>query len=127
MLKAGKYYVGDLCYVLGDKNGYDWMEVLESTNYLRSKDGMFSYRGVKFFSSSTMYGDGYYPDNEGRGYGVDAGLIGCFPIAALEDRDGIGDGHVVTFEKDFDCLICDESDGVIQIGRLAIQTGGYNE
>ena len=37
MLKAGKYYVGDLCYVLDEDNGFDWDTVLHDTGFL----GMF--------------------------------------------------------------------------------------
>ena len=121
MLRAGKYYVGDLCYVLGDKNGFDWGDILLETDYLRSQTGMFEYKGIKFFSSGTAYGDGCYPDNEGREYGVDAGLIGCFPIDELKDQQGVDDGHTVAFEKDFDCSTCDSS-GVIKIGKLEIRT-----
>ncbi len=122
MLDAGKYYIGDLCYVLGDKNGFDWIDTLKSTGYLSSETGMFELKGVKFFSSRTNYGDGYFKDGEGRGYGVDAGIIGCFPVDALEDGDGLMFGHVVSFKEGFKCTPCD-SEGVIQMGNVLVRTG----
>ena len=118
MLAAGKYYVGDLCYVLGDKNGFDWGRVLSETGFLGhyapgTKDrldpdentGRFRLKGAKFFSSSTAHGDGCYPDDEGRQYGVDAGLIGCFPMSALGDNPQTDGGHVVEFAAPFDCSV----------------------
>ena len=134
MLKAGKYYVGDLCYVLREENGFDWDDILETTGYLGifvpgtnqrldrdETTGYFHYRGVKFFSSSTAYGDGSYYDEEGREYGVDAGLIGCFPLDALPAGADTNDGHVVNFPRDFSCHTVDK-DGRIEIGNLVIET-----
>ena len=47
MLAAGKYYVGDLCYVLTEKNGYDWDDVLDKTDTLNN--GEHVYNGVRLF------------------------------------------------------------------------------
>ena len=144
MLKAGKYYVGDLCYVLGDRNGWDWMKLLDATGYLGCKDpvtgdrldkdettGYFRHRGVKLFSSGTAYGDGSYRDQFGREYWVDAGLIGCVPMEALgEDPEmsvtpGRG-AHIVQFDWPFSCSVCDEN-GVIRIGNIEIDTDPREE
>jgi hypothetical protein len=139
MLEAGTYYVGDLCYVLGDKNGWNWGELLAATGYLGIEDpvtgerldkdettGYFRHRGVKLFSSGTAYGDGSYRDQSGREYLVDAGLIGCFPMDALGvdpkmDVDPGDGGHVVEFKMAFSCQVCDEY-GVIRIGHIKIDT-----
>lgn len=140
-LKAGDYYVGDLCYVLDESNGYDWGKVLERTGYLGLHDpktgkrltkpssGHFKLDGVEFFSSRTQYGDGSYQDKEGRTYLIDAGLIGCFPVSALP-KD-IGDcarrgGNVITFDKPFVCEPVDDN-GVIRIGHLTINTGNEED
>ena len=130
MLEAGKYYVGDLCYVLGDKNKFDWGDVLESTNCLGlelepwCETRYLTYKGIKFFNSPTMWGDGEYRDQDSRSYGVDAGCIGCFPMSALpKDADTRG-GQVINFEDTFDCQECDETNGIIRIGHLHINTGG---
>lgn len=126
-LPAGTYYVGDLCYILGDNNGYDWMHVLNATNYLRGEGevGACSYNGISFFCSGTMYGDGSYNDDEGRSYGVDAGIIGCFPVCGLpEGFDSYG-GHVVVFPQAFVCEPTDtpgNDEGTIRIGHLDIET-----
>ena len=139
MLKAGTYYVGNLCYVLTEKNGFSWGSVLDETGYLGcykpgteeridrdETTGYFEYNGVKFFSSSTAYGDGTYEDQQGRAYDVDAGLIGAFPLSALPEgaaeeirRQGLG--HVIEFHSDFSCRTCDDG-GVIRIGDLRIDT-----
>ena len=140
MLKAGKYYVGDLCYIIGkDRNGWDWGTVLDETGYLglyqpgteeRLDDdettGYFRHGGVKFFSSSTHSGDGTYKDKQGREYWVDAGLIGCFPMENLPKGIDTQGGQVVEFESDFSCCTVDD-DGVIEIGNVKIDTDPTEE
>lgn len=134
MLENGKYYVGDLCYLFGGDTPFPddaWMSLLKETNYLGGDSGerggyFKDANGHKFFSSSTQYGDGCYEDQYGRTYGVDAGLIGCFPVAAFPegfDLDKLrGLGQIVKFELPFECLPADES-GNIEIGHLVIETG----
>ena len=140
MLEAGKYYVGDLCYILGDKNGYDWSSLLTKTGFLGlhkpgtqecldedENTGYFTTdSGAKFFSSGTSHGDGVYYDQQGREYGVDAGLIGCFPLKSLPEDPQMDGGNVVEFSKSFSCTTCDER-GVITIGHLEIPTSGEVE
>lgn len=134
MLKAGWYYVGDLCYVLKERAGFDWHEILSATNYFRPS-GYFEYKGIKFFCSSTMWGDGAYQDQDGRTYLVDAGVIGCFPRKELADdlpEDFFSGGQLIKFETDFHCTPCpprasswleDSGLGMINIGHIEIQTG----
>ena len=121
-LPAGTYYVGDLCYLIPDS---DWADLLEATSYLESEDGFFNVNGVKFFSSSTAWGDGRYLDQSGREYPVDAGLIGCYPYSGPPIRGG----HILTFEEDFSCTNCvrsgsyiDDTEGEIRIGNVSILT-----
>ena len=77
MMPAGKYYVGDLCYVMHD----EWDEAC-SLFFQGRKDngcneGEFNLRdGRRFVSYSTKWGDGTYKDQFGKQYGVDAGIIG---------------------------------------------------
>lgn len=133
-LDSGKYYVGDLCYVLKEQHGFDWDDVLNATGCLGlyrpgtteeidpdETTGYFTYKGVKFFSSKTAYGDGTYRDQRGREYWVDAGLIGAFPLDQLGDKPDTEGGQVVDFAFKVSCRVCDE-DGVIQIGDLRIDT-----
>ena len=128
-LHAGKYYVGDLCYILNQKNGYDWNHVLHSTNYLEGhpdQGGACWYNGIRFFCSGTLYGDGRFYDDEGRSYGVDAGIIGCFPVSELPKDFNSNGGHVVEFPQAF---VCEPThtpgnhEGTISIGHLDIETG----
>ena len=128
-LPAGTYYVGDLCYILGDHNGYNWDHVLHATNFLKgdpSQGGACWYNGIRFFCSSTMYGDGCFQDDEGRSYGVDAGIIGCFPVQELPEGFDSSGGHVVEFPQAF---VCEPThtpgnhEGTISIGHLDIETG----
>lgn len=69
--KAGKYYVGDLCYVV--KEYSDWMKLLEDTNYFQNENQ--SYKGYPIFAESTAYGDGVYYDQDDREYSVDATCV----------------------------------------------------
>jgi hypothetical protein len=71
---AGKYWIGDPCYVLG-ANGFSW-------------------------THSTAYGDGLYKDKLGRVYLVDSGTLGIFYADAIPDADVEG-GNFVTQRKPF--------------------------
>ena len=120
MMKAGKYYVGDLCYVMHDR----WDEFCALTiNGHNVLDGEFNLKdGTRFATYTTMYGDGNYFDEEGKSYDVDAGLIGC---VALEDIDftdssnSVAGGRIVEFVRDFTTF---SSGGVITIGTVCIDT-----
>jgi hypothetical protein len=122
-MKAGKYYVGDLCYVLGDR----WTEVcdliIDGHNCL---DGIFTLKdGTEFAIFSTAYGDGYYSDNEDRGYPVDSGSIGCVLVSSITpmELEKTG-GNIIDFNNDFDPF---ESDGIIQFDNISIDTAGEEE
>lgn len=120
MMKAGKYYVGDLCYVLHDR----WDEFCALTiNGHRVLDGEFNLAdGTRFATYTTRWGDGNYFDEEGKSYDVDAGLIGC---VALEDinfddpSNSVAGGRVVEFANDFTTF---SSGGVISFGGVSIDT-----
>ena len=96
-LPAGDYYIGDLCYVLGDKvydgvfGGFDY----DSGLYTETKSGL------SFLVASTAYGDGLYVSNDGKEFGVDAGIIGICPVALMAKDDG--GGHIYEFKKPVDC------------------------
>ena len=120
MMKAGTYYVGDLCYVLHD----EWDEVCEliiKDNVCL--DGEFTLKdGRRFAIYSTAYGDGTYLDQSGNEYGVDAGSIGCILLSDINlESEGnfLTGGNIVPFENDFHT---DEEDGRIMFGSLIIDT-----
>ena len=120
MMKAGKYYVGDLCYVLHDR----WDEFCALTiNNHNVLDGEFNLKdGTRFATFTTKYGDGNYFDQEGKSYDVDAGLIGCVALEDInfDDKSNfVAGGRVVEFVKDFTTF---SAGGVITIGNISIDT-----
>lgn len=119
VMPAGKYYVGDLCYVMHDV----WDEFCDITiDQHNVKDGVFALSDGRLFATfSTAYGDGEYRDNFGRVYGVDAGLIGCICIEDITDPEAnLDGGQVIEFKKDFEV---DSVDKVIKFGDVYIDTG----
>jgi len=119
-MKAGKYYVGDLCYVLHDR----WDEFCALTcSGSRVLDGEFNLRdGTRFATYTTRWGDGNYFDEQGKSYDVDAGLIGCVALEDINFADpsnSIVGGRVVEFVRDFATF---SSGGVISIGTITIDT-----
>ena len=125
-MPAGRYYVGDLCYVMSDE---EWKQFCKITlTGEKVLDGEFEMPdGRRFASYSTAYGDGVYYDEYGHTFSVDAGLIGCILESDIkEPLDNILDlGAIIDFntpfvtsggrgEKDWD--------GVIQFGTVMIET-----
>jgi len=134
MLPVGKYYVGDLCYVLDND---EWDEVcsliIQGNKVI---DGEFVLKdGREFAIYSTAYGDGEYNDYYGNSYSVDSGSIGCIKIEDIKNvKDKIDIellGAIVDFEIDFVTgggRGTKDWDGRIQFGRIAIETDPeYNE
>lgn len=140
-MPAGKYWVGDLCYVMHD----EWDEVcgrfFAGRNDHGCNEGEFNLAdGRRFVSFNTKWGDGGYRDQFGNTYGVDAGLIGCIKISDIyeiqisNDFTGpIAGGHVIDFPHDFICSGGRSSrdwDGVIRIGDVCVDTDpeeGYED
>lgn len=122
-MKAGKYYVGDLCYVLGDR----WDEVCNLIIVEhRCLDGEFELKdGTKFAIYGTAHGDGYYSDKQANGYPVDSGSIGCVLVDDITEGelDKMG-GNTFNFEEDFETYT---EGGVIIIGDIVIDTQGHEE
>jgi hypothetical protein len=126
MMKSGKYYVGDLCYVMTDD---EWSEFCDLT--IKGNDclnGEFTFAdGRKFATYGTKYGDGLYPASNGKMLSVDAGLIGCFAVGDIraEKYDDIEElGMIVDFESDFCTSV---KDGVIRFGDITVDTDGETE
>lgn len=128
MMPAGKYYIGDLCYVMTDDEWDEFCSLTIKGN--QCFDGEFQFAdGRKFATYGTKWGDGEYSDQYGNRYSVDAGLIGCIRIEDIrankyEDISELG--AIVEFETDF---VTDGGrddpnwEGTIQFGRIAIETG----
>lgn len=129
-MPAGKYYVGDLCYVM-HKEWDEFCDLTISGN--KCLEGEFTLKdGRRFATFSTAYGDGLYKDQFGNRYSVDAGLIGCIKIddLDLENEDNFtSGGQVVEFKQDFSVnggrsQLGSDWSGIIQIGHVLIDTDG---
>ena len=136
MMPAGKYYVGDLCYVMDHDEWSQVCDILFETDHPGGvRDGEFTLPdGRRFAVYSTAYGDGSYHDQYGHTYSVDAGSIGC--ILADDIRANKYDnpqdlGAFVEFSETFDTAGGRGSvgwNGVIQIGHVEILTASdYDE
>ncbi len=127
MMPAGKYYVGDLCYVMDDK---EWNQVCKVTIVgNKCLEGEFNLAdGRRFAMYGTAWGDGCYLDQFGKEYCVDSGTIGCILLSDVqaEKYDDIERlGAIVTFNNDFEtsgCLRGRDSDGNIIFGHIRIDT-----
>ena len=122
--KAGTYYVGDVCYVIKDE---DWMPLLEKSKFFNCQgSGQWEgeYNECPMFVASTAYGDGTYHDEEGRGYAVDAGVIGIMSVDAITTNPFGEGGQVITFDEDFE--VSWEA-GDFQFGHIHIDTRDEEE
>ena len=120
MMPAGRYYIGDLCYVMHP----EWDEFCKiTTSWYGCLEGEFTLAdGRRFATYGTAWGDGEYCDENGRKYSVDAGLIGCILVDDIRD-DSHTDlehlGNIVEFNTPF---YTGNQDGVIQFGSVLIDT-----
>lgn len=126
-MPAGKYYVGDLCYVMTDEEWDKFCGITIKGN--QCLDGEFEMPdGRKFATYGTAWGDGCYKDQFGNKYSVDAGLIGCIRVEDIraEKYDNIESlGTIHKFESDFVTgggRGNRDWEGTIQFGRVAIET-----
>ena len=132
MMPAGRYYVGDLCYVMTDEEWDEFCELTIKGNEVL--DGEFQFKdGRRFATYGTKYGDGLYQDQHGRKYSVDAGLIGCIrveDIRANKYPDISQLGAITDVSVDF-VTGGGRGDrnwgGTIQFGAIAIETGDVEE
>lgn len=123
MMPAGRYYVGDLCYVMHPQ----WDEFCSKTisgNECLDGEVVFD-NGVKVTQFGTAYGDGVYEDQFENSYPVDAGLIGCIRFEDINDpKAWLEGGNIIEFEEDFECA---EDNGILYFGHIKIDTKGYWE
>jgi len=129
MMKAGTYYIGDLCYVMTDS---EWDEFCDLTiKGEKCLDGEFTFKdGRSFATYGTLYGDGGYHSNIGTSHSVDAGLIGCIrveDIRANKYEDIAELGAIHTFVEDFQTSGGRGTqgwNGTIKFGSVEVYTGG---
>ena len=123
MMPAGRYYVGDLCYVMHPQ----WDEFCDLTIAgQRCLDGEFALKnGVVFASMHTAYGDGVYRDQLGRRYSVDAGLLDCIRAEDIDDSTAtISGGQIIDFDRPFHVTY---DNGLIKMGHVEIDTAGDDD
>ncbi len=125
-MPAGRYYIGDLCYVMNDD---EWSECVDlffppdEKGFPGGAEGEFQLKdGRRFASFGTAYGDGEYRSNIGTDHSVDSGSIGCIrmeDIRAEKYKDIERLGAIVEFDRPFEV----ESDqGLLVFGHVEIET-----
>jgi hypothetical protein len=102
---AGRYYVGDPCYVCSEEQ---WDDVLKQTgcfgyeSFSSVSENIFYINGSKCWAHGTAFGDGSYTSNYGGEYWVDSGTLGIIPAEAIEnDPDFMGGYGFDDFDEDF--------------------------
>jgi len=131
-MPAGKYYIGDLCYVMTDDECLEFCDI--TIDGMKVKDGEFQLKdGRRFATYGTAYGDGVYHDQYGHSYSVDAGLIGCIKIEDIRanNYDNLLDlGSIMEFDNSFATSGGrGETDweGTIQFGHVMVETNPHYE
>lgn len=115
-MKAGIYYVGDLCYVASR----EWREICDLTT--SSREGVFALKdGRKFAMLNTMYGDGVYYDQNKKEYSVDSGTLGCMLLSECEPIP-LDLGQEIHFKEDFEVT---KRGGVINFGDVVVINTDY--
>lgn len=120
-MPAGRYYIGDLCYVM-DRGEWDEFCAL-TIGQDQSGDGEFVFEdGRRFATYGTTWGDGLYRSNIGTEHSVDAGLIGCIRIQDItankyDDLESLG--AIVDFDHEFDTSTVN---GCLRFGHVVIDT-----
>jgi len=128
-VKPVKYYVGDLCYVMHN----EWNEVCGVADLDNDEWEYELEDGRKFIFFSTAFGDGEYEDLDGNLYSVDSGSIGAIKVDDITDLNGLqnaienGLGHIHEFPVEIEGYDCYYQDGEINIYRVSIPTGSFND
>jgi hypothetical protein len=130
-MPAGRYYVGDLCYVMHDA----WKECCDLFfPYVPGQpeqpevQGEFTLKdGRRFANFRTAYGDGTYRSNINTEHSVDSGCIGCIRVEDIRDTeydDPESLGAFVEFTEPFEVS---SDQGLLIFGHVQIETaGGYD-
>ncbi len=129
VLPAGKYWVGDPCYLIRQDDWSYFCEVIISLDF-----EYFSYKNLtKFFYFNTYYGDGVYPltksSKEIAELGVDSGTLAIIPAGLAKEWAKHPDakkqlGRFITVDKPFSV---DYDNGIASFGDYVIDTYGEKE
>ena len=97
-LPPGKYYIGDLGYVMD----------IEEWGELHTQRGIINNLAI----FTTTFGDGLYKTNvSSKMLSVDSGTIGCIQIDDIkeENRHETREGIIHTFTQKFQCGMADDT------------------
>lgn len=130
-MPAGRYYIGDLCYVMHDvwDECCDLMFVSDEQGFPQEVKGEMALKdGRRFASFGTTWGDGEYTSNIGTSHSVDSGSIGCIRVEDIRDNtyeDIESLGAIVEFDQPFEVS---EDRGLLVFGHVKIETNAdYND
>jgi len=96
-LPAGRYYIGDLCYVLNESI---YQGVFGDNGY---EPGHYKIVAGEFMLNRTAYGDGAYIGSNDYAYGVDAGIIGIASMSVCAPEEDVYGGTLHTFTEPVTC------------------------
>lgn len=126
MFSAGTYYIGDLCYVLYEKQ---WLEICEAISLIGEEEFkkqawvIMVENKMPIGIAQTLFGDGSYVveyDNQQKTIPVDSGTIGCIRLDCVKDIVQAKEcGAIVEFKESFDISY---EDGIIRFGDVWINT-----
>ena len=123
-MPAGKYWIGDLCYVMHDKWDSFCNTTIVGDDVIDGKITLDD--GTTVVSLTTAYGDGIYKDQKGHEYPVDAGLIGAIPVDSITDPNAnLSNGRIVNFMTDWNFY--KNYQGLLTFGNVEINTGDEEE
>lgn len=129
-MPAGRYYIGDLCYVMHP----EWKEVCRlffpANAPPRGVEGEFTLKdGRRFASFATAWGDGEYRSSINTLHSVDSGSIGCIRVKDINDVTYSAEkleelGAIVEFAEPFEV---DADQGLLKFGHVLIETAAEEE
>jgi len=120
-LPAGKYWIGDPCYVIDDSL---WDEFCKVSIQNHKSVDVTEFQGVPMFAAGTAFGDGWFLGSNGYGYGVDAGMLAVVPIELCVKEEFEDLGTVHNFKQPFEAYV---ENGVFHFGDIDIDTAGYDD
>jgi hypothetical protein len=102
ILPAGKYYIGDLCYVMNEVWDMFCDNLTPGTHTIEYNGHHYHY-----WWAHTANGDGLYLDQQLNRFPVDAGLIGIIAVDDIVTQitsNNISSGLVVEFKHSVECM-----------------------
>lgn len=114
--KAGRYYVGDPCYVIPDEL---WDDAINAYQVTEEQAASFDVSGNRVWFADCVEGESDYTDGN-RTYVNDTTLLGLVPEALVKPEGADDDGPIQEFPNDFH--VERTGDGVLFIGHLMIDT-----